>query len=105
MRNNSDKNVELEHVTGAYSGLLSQYWTSAMFSYAVPVHMLGGISAYSIILFEQESGRSNMGKTVQTEFCICSCELMHWCTLIIPLGITPILVYTIVAHVFLSTMV
>lgn len=69
-----------------------------------PIHMLGGIRAYSIILFEQESGGSNMGKTVQTEFCIRSWELIHWGTFVIPLGITPILRDTIAVHVFLNTM-
>lgn len=54
----------LQNVTGAYSGLHRQYWTRPIFSYPAPVHMLGGIHAYSIILFEQESGGSNMGKTV-----------------------------------------
>lgn len=33
-----------------------------MFFYPALVHMLGGIHAYSIILFEQESGGSNMGE-------------------------------------------
>lgn len=66
---------------------------------------LGGIYAYSIILFEQESNGSNMGKTVQREFCIYSCELMHLSTFIIPLGITLILCYTIAVHVLLNTMV